>query len=900
MPPAKIKSTKPVISNSRELVPVGPREVFAKNPSRLRDANGNKPLTARALVLRNGKYGAWGTGELVLVGKMSGREKLDLLAEDLIEQSKKALGTPFRLEQCIKIADSQLASNLDEINNLQDPDLFATKIRAEVLACTPPVSSKNAPDPFKNPSQVASIVAARVHNAYMMASAWKLITDTFQDLAEAGVQDNTIRAQLKKDASLRSRFLVLYDIVNIVAQAAQTKFALLATTTPHYSQYFKRSQTDDLDDEEYVFDWAGLKSVHKSFIDSIIVELCLPRSEIPRQILYQILHEAIAETPRDAKRFPQALWDAVGDLSVIVQLQEYLENPLLGPDGKIWKEEPRTMPEDYENWVDAQIFSEKASKMYGNFKNIIYPLDKTKSQTVLDNMWKYINLNCQAVSGQDIDNLWQVADVKNRTPQWHAYYMPNASKGLDDDDDDDDFPRLFPAKSANRSDTRVKNGKPLAITSSLADDSDSSMPPLQSVSDSSEDEMEDDWGSSDEDDSDDSEAENGYDTDEEDALRDMLREAMDTMMATPEFFDTKSDNADLDNLAEERKGNPFIKLLGSLRGRMFSSSPTLKTTRRTEPRKPYTAKPGTAPASPRQAPTVKAAAKPTPSPAPTTEASKSHKVTVEAVEDDDDIPTAATKKKKKKPKKKKKSSATTEAASATPDSQQPPSTPVTPAAPVAPAASPASPSPQKTAAPKSSTPKRSSSISSSTTSTALPHMSTTSLPLQQTAQSAHKYMQTEGLTNTKTKVKTRADHANLVPIPEKKGLFSRFSKKQQEKEEEEPSRKGSKFSYFSKLTKKTATYMHQLLGTPEDDKKGIAPMKWEHFLKVMREMGFTYDPSTAGSSVRFDPPDPRDMPITFHKPHPDSTLQPIRLKEISKRLKRHYGWSEEDFFKAAQ
>lgn len=28
--------------------------------------------------------------------------------------------------------------------------------------------------------------------------------------------------------------------------------------------------------------------------------------------------------------------------------------------------------------------------------------------------------------------------------------------------------------------------------------------------------------------------------------------------------------------------------------------------------------------------------------------------------------------------------------------------------------------------------------------------------------------------------------------------------------------------------------------------------------QVMREMGFQYDPSTAGSSVRFDPPDPKD------------------------------------------
>lgn len=29
-----------------------------------------------------------------------------------------------------------------------------------------------------------------------------------------------------------------------------------------------------------------------------------------------ILQEAIEESPRDARRFPQALWDAVGDLSV--------------------------------------------------------------------------------------------------------------------------------------------------------------------------------------------------------------------------------------------------------------------------------------------------------------------------------------------------------------------------------------------------------------------------------------------------------------------------------------------------------------------------------------------------------------------------------------------------------
>ena len=40
----------------------------------------NRKTTERALVLRNGKHGAMGTGELVAVGRMSGREKFDLLS----------------------------------------------------------------------------------------------------------------------------------------------------------------------------------------------------------------------------------------------------------------------------------------------------------------------------------------------------------------------------------------------------------------------------------------------------------------------------------------------------------------------------------------------------------------------------------------------------------------------------------------------------------------------------------------------------------------------------------------------------------------------------------------------------------------------------------------------------
>jgi hypothetical protein len=114
-------------STLRDLVTTGPKTVSGgKNFwTGTRDKDGRKPTTTRALVLRNGKYGAMGTGEIVLLNKMSGREKLELLAgalpgcrskftlfrpfatEDLIEKSKKAIASPFDLERCVKVAESE-------------------------------------------------------------------------------------------------------------------------------------------------------------------------------------------------------------------------------------------------------------------------------------------------------------------------------------------------------------------------------------------------------------------------------------------------------------------------------------------------------------------------------------------------------------------------------------------------------------------------------------------------------------------------------------------------------------------------------------------------------------------------------------------------------------------------
>lgn len=144
------------------------------------------------------------------------------------------------------------------------------------------------------------------------------------------------------------------------------------------------------------------------------------------------------------------------------------------------------------------------------------------------------------------------------------------------DEDSDGPSSLIPLGKGGAKSGKKSSKKLLAITNGTAYDSADSMPELQSVSDSDSDEDEDE--SSDEEgesvnlDDGDEDSDDGYDTDEEDELRDMMKEAMNAAMENDNFFDPKADPNDFkafQELAEERKGNPFLKLLGSLRGLFF-------------------------------------------------------------------------------------------------------------------------------------------------------------------------------------------------------------------------------------------------------------------------------------------------------------------------------------------
>ena len=231
------------------------------------------------------------------------------------------------------------------------------------------------------------------------------------------------------------------------------------------------------------------------------------------------------------------------------------------------------MPEEFENWIDAQIYSQRASNNV-TFKDLIFPLEKTRHKAVLDSMWKNINLvsfsvprivnsssllqGYEAVSGHDINTLWQLQDCLDYAPQWTSYFMPGLGKDLDDEDGP---PALAPVSS--------KGSRRLAITNN-GDESAESMPELQSVSNSDDgDDEEEDYDDDDEEedrDMDDS-PDSGYDTEQEDEIREMVKEAI-FIAREGDFFDAGVNiPPEIDPfLQEDRKGNPFLKLLGSLRG----------------------------------------------------------------------------------------------------------------------------------------------------------------------------------------------------------------------------------------------------------------------------------------------------------------------------------------------
>ena len=137
-------------------------------------------------------------------------------------------------------------------------------------------------------------------------------------------------------------------------------------------------------------------SAHRSLIDATILELVLPHSTYSPHILFAILSDALSTTPHEeVRKFSQAIVDNLGNLSILIEMRNMLEGPLLaaGKEGKAWKDAPRRVPEEE---VDAFYDAIQKSSTVGPLKakrwrNLVSPLDQTKSETVLQDLWKAVD-----------------------------------------------------------------------------------------------------------------------------------------------------------------------------------------------------------------------------------------------------------------------------------------------------------------------------------------------------------------------------------------------------------------------------------------------------------------------------------------------------------------------------
>lgn len=137
-------------------------------------------------------------------------------------------------------------------------------------------------------------------------------------------------------------------------------------------------------------------SAHRSLIDATILELVLPHSTYPPRVLFAILSDALSTTPHEEiRKFSQAVVDNLGNLSILIEVQNMLEGPLLaaGTDGKAWKDAPRKDPEgEVDAFYDAIQQSSTVGPLRGNrWRHLVWPLHQTKNETVLQNLWQAVD-----------------------------------------------------------------------------------------------------------------------------------------------------------------------------------------------------------------------------------------------------------------------------------------------------------------------------------------------------------------------------------------------------------------------------------------------------------------------------------------------------------------------------
>lgn len=167
----------------------------------------------------------------------------------------------------------------------------------------------------------------------------------------------------------------------------------------------------------------------------------------------------------------------------------------------------------------------------------------------------------------DLDTLWQLAKARKRSPHWNPIYVDRSALRTPSNSD-------YAVSRILKTPATGSKVQPKLLDSTADEDMYHDLPGLESASDSSEAYSDTDSSASEvededavEEDGEDSEEE--YDTDAEEELRQLERAAIDLTISSPDILNEILQDKG-DQYADERKKNPFLELMGSLRGIFFS------------------------------------------------------------------------------------------------------------------------------------------------------------------------------------------------------------------------------------------------------------------------------------------------------------------------------------------
>ncbi|KLO05605.1 hypothetical protein SCHPADRAFT_719873 [Schizopora paradoxa] len=870
---------------------------------------------ARDIVLRDSKYDMTGSGQLGRQKSLAGQQKLEILARYTVDveerqMNKGSVRAAFCLDHLLRSAQSQKDALLDAIDELHDPALFRTAVIQHLHPRMLAQSSSSGK--LKWQLQHGQKLLNHVHETYMSASAWSILHDALTELELSCLDNRNILGQLKASQGLRTMYFRAIAISEGIMELGLNRVRAVTQTSPHFSQYFTTQHGVVKLNNAMVY------SMYKSFLDSTIMELCFPKSHYTPSTLYRCIAYLEEEKSKHLSECSQEMWNAIGDLSIILQIKDQLDTPFLGEEGKSWKVDAMRASEKdltLEKWINAQKESLELPQ------KVVPPdllhCESSVVESALHGFWKNINSYFSTISSGSIEGHWGILRGSDRLPLWTQSSSPGTnSEGSDK------------TKSNTVSNIESLTHRPYSIVNADVEGLTGSVPDLIRMEDldpegngakmALEDALQSIMGDNYEDDSEveDCDGVSEYDSGDE-GLMGSFRNAMNVYSEDPDAFEVGEkmdpEESGYDGRAiVANSSNIFINIMKRWKDRCFESSESPVrvcdlSCSGFDTKAWVSEDQGTKTFSGENEGNVNACDTGKSRAAACDADDRERAMGCESVLDTFPKPIAKKKKNKKKSKKRREVAVDSVAFGEDPaviregpvesvvktNAQVNPTEATEFIQPIVEVEVVSTPNP---AAPQS--------VNINPTDGFEPRIETSQMPdateqgsmpdLRARPDAVNERSKASDV-QVKVKVKTRPELSTSGDHTEEPNVSSGARKSRRNRKSKAADSEGRKDAgngVFGQLKQKTLRFARRLFGVSVEDRKG--PLKWPHFVQMMQELGFKCDPSTAGSSVRFDPPSTKDRSISFHKPHPDPTLQQYHIQAFRKKLLTYYSWSPDE------